>query len=100
MLAAGLANAVLAPMVGLAAPVRPNQGQIIVLERVPRFLALPIETIRQTDEGTVLVGDSQQDRDFEIRAASTYSRRWLPALRVFPALGAARVVRAWADCAC
>ena len=65
VLAAGLSNAVLAPMVGLAAPVRPNKGQVIALERTPRFLALPVATIRQTDEGTVLIGDSQQDRGFD-----------------------------------
>ena len=97
VLAAGLGNAVLAPMVGLAAPVRPNQGQIIVLERVPRFLALPLQTIRQTDEGTVLIGDSQQDRGFDdscgIDVLAAMAAR---ATRVFPALGGARVVRAWA----
>ena len=38
VLAAGLGNAALAPMVGLAAPVRPQKGQIIVLERVRPFL--------------------------------------------------------------
>ena len=65
MLAAGLGNARLAPMVGLAAPVTPNKGQIIVLERVRPFLSMPLETIRQTDEGTVLVGDAQQDRGFD-----------------------------------
>ena len=97
VLAAGLGNAALAPMVGLASPVRPNQGQIIVLERVPRFLALPLQTIRQTDEGTVLIGDSQQDRGFDdscgIDVLAAMAAR---AARVFPALGAARVVRAWA----
>jgi len=97
VLAAGLGNAALAPMVGLASPVRPNQGQIIVLERVPRFLALPLQTIRQTDEGTVLIGDSQQDRGFDdscgIDVLATMAAR---AVRVFPALGGARVVRAWA----
>jgi len=97
VLAAGLGNAALAPMVGLAAPVRPNQGQIIVLERVPRFLALPLQTIRQTDEGTVLIGDSQQDRGLDdscgIDVLAAMAAR---AARVFPALGSARVVRAWA----
>jgi glycine/D-amino acid oxidase-like deaminating enzyme len=97
VLAAGLGNAALAPMVGLAAPVRPNKGQIIALERMPRFLAMPVETIRQTDEGTVLIGDSQQDRGFDdslgIDVLAAMAAR---AARVFPALAAARVVRAWA----
>jgi glycine/D-amino acid oxidase-like deaminating enzyme len=97
VLAAGLGNAALAPMVGLAAPVQPNQGQIIVLERLPRFLAVPLDTIRQTDEGTVLIGDSQQDRGFDdscgIDVLAAMAAR---AARVFPALGSARVVRTWA----
>ncbi len=96
VLAAGLGNAALAPMVGLDAPVRPNQGQILVLERVPRFLALPIATIRQTDEGTVLIGDSQQDRGFDDSCATdVVAAMAARAVRVFPALGNARVVRAW-----
>ena len=61
VLAAGLGNARLAPLAGLVAPVRPNKGQILVLERMQPFLPLPLETIRQTDDGTVMIGDSQQD---------------------------------------
>jgi len=97
VLAAGLGNAGLAPMVGLAAPVRPNKGQVIALERLPRFLALPIDTIRQTDEGTVLIGDSQQDRGFDdalgLDVVAAIAAR---VVRVFPALASARIVRAWA----
>ena len=97
VLAAGLGNATLAPMVGLDAPVHPNKGQIIALGRMPRFLALPLATIRQTDEGTVLIGDSQQDRGFDdtlgIDVLATMAAR---AVRMFPALAAARVIRAWA----
>src|SRR5512140_1503962 len=47
VLTAGLGNATLAPMVGLNAPVRPQKGQVIVLERVRPFLSLPLSTIRQ-----------------------------------------------------
>lgn len=97
IVAAGLGNATLAPMVGVAAPVRPNKGQIVVLERVPRFLDFPLETIRQTDEGTVLVGDSQQERGFDdtcdVPVLAAMAER---AVRVFPHLRDARVVRSWA----
>ena len=96
VLAAGLGNAKLAPMVGLEAPVRPIQGQIVALERVPRFLAMPLQTIRQTDEGTVLIGDSHQDRGFDdslaIDVLAAIAAR---AARVFPQLAGARVLRAW-----
>jgi glycine/D-amino acid oxidase-like deaminating enzyme len=97
VIAAGLGCATLAPMVGLSTPVHPNKGQIAVLERVPRFLDFPIETIRQTDEGTVLVGDSQQERGVEdaldVPVLAAMAER---AARVFPHLRDARVVRAWA----
>jgi hydrogen cyanide synthase HcnC len=97
VLAAGLGNARLAPMVGLAAPVLPNQGQILVLERVPPFLSMPLETIRQTDEGTVLLGDSQQDRGFdEAVDPAVLAAIAARAVRVFPALRDVRVVRTWA----
>jgi hydrogen cyanide synthase HcnC len=97
VLAAGLGNARLAPMVGLAGPVTPNKGQIIALERVRPFLSMPLETIRQTDEGTVLIGDAQQDvgldESLEISVLAAMANR---ATRVFPFLRDVRVTRAWA----
>lgn len=97
VLAAGLGNAQLAPQVGLAAPVRPQRGQILVLERVRRFLHHPIATLRQTDEGTVLVGDSQEEAGFseEVGMAilATLADR---AIRTFPALRDVRINRTWA----
>jgi glycine/D-amino acid oxidase-like deaminating enzyme len=97
VLAAGLGNARLAPMVGLHTPVVPNQGQLIALERVRPFLPLPLETIRQTDDGTVLVGDAQADRGCD-DAVSTgvLSAMAARAIQVFPALRDVRMVRAWA----
>ena len=97
VLAAGLGNARLAPMVGLDAPVRPNKGQVIALERVPPFLSLPVETIRQTDEGTVLVGDAQQEAGLdEMPGLDVLATMAARAVRVFPHLAGVRVNRAWA----
>jgi glycine/D-amino acid oxidase-like deaminating enzyme len=96
VLAAGLGNARLAPMVGLAAPVSPNQGQVLVTERVPRFLDVPTGTIRQTDEGTVLIGDSQQDAGLDVtQDTGVMSAMAARAMQAFPPLCNARVVRAW-----
>jgi glycine/D-amino acid oxidase-like deaminating enzyme len=97
VLAAGLGNARLAPMVGLSAPVVPNQGQVIARERVRPFLTVPIETLRQTDDGTVLVGDSQRDVGFdETLAIDVLATMAARAVRMFPALAGVRVTRAWA----
>ncbi len=97
VLAAGLGNARLAPMVGLNAPVAPNQGQVVALERVKPFLAVPVETLRQTDDGTVLIGDSQRDVGFdETLATDVLATMASRAVRMFPALAGVRVTRAWA----
>jgi glycine/D-amino acid oxidase-like deaminating enzyme len=97
VLAAGLDNARLAPAVGMHVPVRPQRGQIIVMERMPRFMSHPIVTLRQTDEGTVMIGDSLEEAGLDDRVGTailaTLADR---AARIFPALRGARVVRAWA----
>jgi len=64
VLAAGLGNAVLGKPLGLDVPVRPQRGQIIALERTRRMLEVPFVTLRQMDEGTWLIGDSQEEAGF------------------------------------
>jgi len=97
VLAAGLGNAELASSAGLKAPVVPNKGQVIVLERVAPFLSFPLENIRQTDEGAVLLGDSQQDRGRdETLGLDVLGAIAARATAIFPALREIRVNRAWA----
>jgi glycine/D-amino acid oxidase-like deaminating enzyme len=96
VIAAGLGNAALAPQVGLSAPVRAQRGQIIALERMPSMLPLPTEALRQTDSGTVLVGDSQDDSASTDTSFGVLSAMAQRAVRAFPSLAAAKVVRAWA----
>jgi glycine/D-amino acid oxidase-like deaminating enzyme len=96
VLAAGLGNARLGPMVGLHVPVKPSKGQIIVTEKAAPFLPHPVVTIRQTDEGGVMIGDSQEDLGFNTVVTnpviSTMAER---AVRMFPVLGGLNVVRTW-----
>jgi glycine/D-amino acid oxidase-like deaminating enzyme len=96
VIAAGNASMQLAPMLGLSAPMRPNRGQIIVTERVEPFLRHPIVNIRQTDEGTVMVGDSQlagSDPDCMTLAVSAQMAE--RAVGMFPLLARLNVVRMW-----
>lgn len=96
VLAAGLGNARLAPMVGLDAPVKPSKGQIIVTEKTAPFLHHPMGTIRQTDEGGVMIGDSQEDRGFDtIVGQPVISVMAERAVRTFPRLADLNVVRTW-----
>jgi hydrogen cyanide synthase HcnC len=96
VLAAGLGNARLAPMVGLDMPVHPLRGEIIVTERMRPFLAYATHVMRQTAEGSVMLGDSQEDVGFDI-AVSVPVLREIAArnLAIFPCLADATVVRVW-----
>lgn len=98
VLACGLSNQALGEQVGLNVPVRPQRGQILVLERTRRLLDLPLVTLRQMDEGSWLVGDSQEEMGYDDRMTSlpvmaTLAER---AVRTLPALRDVRMVRAWA----
>lgn len=97
VLAAGNANQTLAPMVGLFAPMEPTRGQIVVTERTVPFLPHPLTTVRQTDEGTVMIGDSREeqldDRTVNHAVSAVMADR---AQRMFPHLARLNVVRTWA----
>ncbi len=95
-LAAGNANMWLAPMVGLEAPMQPERGQIVVTERLRPFLHYPVTTLRQTDEGTVMIGDSKEESidpsGLTFGVSATEAER---AVRLFPLLANVNVVRTW-----
>src|SRR5205085_7335119 len=97
VLAAGLGNAALAPLFGLSAPVEPQRGQILVTERAQRVLPMPTATIRQTVEGGIMLGDSQEDDGFDTgqkpAVMRTIARR---AVLSLPWLRDLQIVRAWA----
>ena len=97
VLAAGLANAKLAPLVGLNQSLRPQKGQVIVTERLDQQLRLPSLLLRQTDEGGLMIGDSHEDADFDTSVTpeivSGIADR---ALATLPALANVGVVRSWA----
>jgi glycine/D-amino acid oxidase-like deaminating enzyme len=96
VLAAGNANQTLAPMVGLSAPMGPTRGQIVVTERTMPFLPHPLTTIRQTDEGTVMIGDSrEEDLDDRVQNHPINAVMADRAQRMFPHLGRLNVVRSW-----
>jgi hypothetical protein len=96
VLAAGNANMTLAPMLGLDAPMAPTRGQVIVTERVAPFLTHPLATMRQTDEGSVMIGDSKEDDvDDRVQKLGVNAVMADRARRMFPFLGRLNVVRSW-----
>jgi glycine/D-amino acid oxidase-like deaminating enzyme len=96
VLAAGLGSTALAAALGLAAPLRPNRGQILVTERVAPFLGLPTLDLRQTAEGSLQLGGTHEDVGLDegttSGAMTAIARR---AVTAFPFLRSVRVVRSW-----
>jgi hydrogen cyanide synthase HcnC len=97
VLASGLRNGELGAQVGLHLKMAPQRGQIIVLERTQRLNTTPMVTLRQNDEGSWLVGDSQEDAGYAeqtttLPVLATLADR---AVRTLPALKEVRAVRAW-----
>jgi glycine/D-amino acid oxidase-like deaminating enzyme len=97
VVAAGNGNARLGPMVGLNVPVRPQRGHIIVTEKAAPFLDHPVVTVRQTDEGSVMIGDSVEEAGWDTTVgAGVVAAMAERAVRMFPQLARLNVVRTWA----
>jgi glycine/D-amino acid oxidase-like deaminating enzyme len=96
VIAAGLGSRTLGAMVGLDVALRPQRGQILVTERLAPLLPVPASGVRQTGDGTVLIGLTQENVGYDISttadAAARMSRK---ALSVLPDLAGARLVRQW-----
>ncbi|YBV94220.1 FAD-binding oxidoreductase (plasmid) [Phyllobacteriaceae bacterium JZ32] len=96
VLAAGIDNERLAPMVGLSAPLKRSKGQVLVTEKCAPFFDYAAATIRQADEGGVMIGDSEETQSTAIATNQDISAVLASrAIRVFPALAEVNVVRSW-----
>lgn len=97
VIAAGLGSTVLGKMVDVDVAIRPQRGQLLVTERLAPLLPFPASALRQTAEGTVMVGLTNEEVGYDVhttsQAAALMSRR---ALRILPALTQAKLVRHWA----
>ena len=96
VIAAGHGSKALGVRIGLDVPVFPEHGQILVTERTAPWLDHPTLGVRQTDEGSLLLGGSQAERGFDTSVLAGTSRDIAHrALRTFPCLRTLRVVRTW-----
>src|SRR5690606_32672887 len=72
--------------------------QIVVTERLKPFFPYASSCLQQTAEGTILIGSTHEQGDFdddtEVRSARRLVRN---ALRVFPMLGQVNGVRYWSS---
>ena len=97
VLCAGLGAGDLGPMLGFKAPVRPQRGQVLITEKLPRLMSRPSGIIRQVDEGGVQIGDSKEEVGLDDRTTTAQTAAIAHrATQVYPALAKARLVRSWA----
>lgn len=97
VLAAGTGNKTLGSLVGLEIPVFGLKGQILVSERVDLRMKLPTHKVRQTESGTILIGDSKEpDEGLDDRSsAEIMGEIAARGIRMFPWLRDINLVRAW-----
>jgi len=96
VVAAGLANQSLSAQVGMHVPVRPNKGQVLITERLSPLLRCATNYVRQTDEGTIQIGDSMEEAGYDDTVRARINNEIAArAVACFPALRNAQVVRTW-----
>lgn len=95
VVAAGLATQSLTDPLGFNVPVRAERGQLLVTERLASLLPYPGSGLRQTVDGTIMIGATKEDssdRGVTVASATKLASR---ATRIVPALASARLVRQW-----
>ena len=96
ILAAGNGNKALGKFVGLDIPTGPERGHIVVTERTSPLFNYVLGAIRQTDEGTVMLGATKEnvglDSGFNFEMAAKIIDK---AVRKVPALKKLRMIRSW-----
>jgi len=97
IIAAGHGSRELGAQVGLDVPIFPDQGQIIVTEKTTAVLHYPTNFVRQTDEGSFLLGPSSKDTGFDLNTEpATMQQISASCIKAFPLLENLRVQRVWA----
>eukprot|EP01037_Dinobryon_pediforme_P002109 gene2109-2146_t len=97
VIAAGLGSPALASQVGFDIPLRPQRGQVLVTERLAPFLPLPASGLRQTADGTVMIGATNEEVGYDTGTTSEAAARLSrTTVRTVPALANAGLVRQWA----
>lgn len=97
VLAAGLGAMELGPKLGFKTLIRPQQGQILITEKLPKLMNRPSVEVRQVNEGGVQIGASSAEVGLDDHEdLPTVAALADKAVRMFPKLARARLVRSWA----
>lgn len=97
VITAGYAAQHLGASIGVHIPVRPLKGEVLITARTEHLLDNPTNYIRQTNEGTIQIGDSHEDIGMDTRVEpDIMSDIAYRAVRCIPILAKLPVVRCWA----
>ncbi len=97
VLAAGLSNRRFVQFAMPVLPVHPDKGQVLLVERMPFVMPIPVLGLTQTFSGTIIIGFRHEKAGHHthvVPADVATEGKW--ALRVWPGLGRKRLIRAWA----
>lgn len=96
VLSAGLGAARLGPKMGFKAPIRPQRGQVLITEKLPKLINRPSLIARQVDEGGIQIGATNEEVGFDDRVTQPgLSGLAAEAIAAYPALARAQLVRSW-----
>lgn len=97
VLAAGLGALSLGPSLGFKTLVRPQQGQILITEKIPKLVNRPNVELRQVNEGGVQIGASSAEVGMDDRTdLPTVAALARHAVKMYPKLERAKLIRSWA----
>ncbi len=81
---------------GMHLQIYPQRGQLMVTERCKKVLPFPCLAVRQTQDGTFMLGLSTEDTAHDIRVTPEAMRNQARnAIALFPTLAQVNWVRAW-----
>ncbi|MEW9922388.1 NAD(P)/FAD-dependent oxidoreductase [Marimonas sp. MJW-29] len=96
VLSAGLGAAQLGPKMGFKAPIRPQRGQVLITEKLPKLINRPSLIARQVDEGGIQIGATNEEVGLDDRVTQPgLSGLAADAIAAYPALAKAQLVRSW-----
>ncbi|OEU81447.1 MAG: hypothetical protein BA873_03000 [Desulfobulbaceae bacterium C00003063] len=96
VIAAGHGSSRLLSTLGHKLNVYPQRGQLMVTERVKRVLRFPILSVRQTMDGTFMIGLSTEDTAHDAHVTvEAMKNQASNAIKLFPELGKLNWVRGW-----
>ena len=96
VIAAGHGSARLVASLGETLNIYPQRGQLMVTARCRRKLHVPLLSVRQTQDGTYMIGLSTENTALDTGvSADAMKSQAANAVRIFPELGNLNWVRAW-----